>query len=103
MAMTRACSYTLTIETPQDPSVYSSVLITFVQGNSIIIEKNKTQLTIDGNKIIVQLTQAETKQFECGKKAYIQIRCYKAQYEAPGSLVWAIDVYPALDDVILPT
>lgn len=103
MAMTRACSYTLTIETPQDPSVYSSVLITFAQDGVNVIQKNKSQLTIEGNKIIVQLTQAETKQFACGKKAYIQIRCYKAQYEAPGSLVWAVDVYPALDDVILPT
>ena len=102
MGMIRACSYTATIQTPQDPTSYSSILITFSQDGSIVLQKDETGVTFSGNKIIVQLTQAETKSFACGKKAYIQIRCYESAYNAPGSAIFAIDVWPALDDQILP-
>lgn len=103
MAMIRACSYTATIQAPIDPEEYSAILVTFQQDGENLIEKDETQVTFDeGNKIIVQLDQDETKLFTCGKKCFIQIRCYKAQYDAPGSSIWAIDVRPALDDVTLP-
>ena len=103
MAMIRACSYTATIQASTDPEEYSAILVTFQQDGENLIEKDETQVTFDeGNKIIVQLDQDETKLFECCKKCFIQIRCYKAQYDAPGSAIWAIDVKPALDDVTLP-
>ena len=102
MAMIRACSYTATIQAPEDPTTYSAILVTFAQDGENIIEKTEEDVTFEDNNIIVQLDQEETKQFACGKKCYIQIRCYKAQYNAPGSSVWAIDVRPALNDEILP-
>ena len=102
MGMIRACSYTATIQTPQDPTDYSSILITFAQGGNTILQKDETDVLFDGNKVVIQLDQEETKSFTCGKKAYIQIRCYESQYNAPGSAIFAIDVWPALDDQILP-
>ena len=102
MAMIRACSYTATIQTPQDPEEYSAILCTFSQNGNIIVEKDETEITIDDNTVIIQLDQDETKLFECGKKCFLQIRCYKEQYVAPGSSIWAISVYPALNDETLP-
>ena len=102
MAITRACSYTATIQTPEDASNYSAILVTFQQEGTNIIEKDEGDVTIDADgKVIVQLDQTETKQFACGRKALMQIRCYKSQYDAPGSAVWAIDVLPALNDEVL--
>ena len=101
MAIIRACSYTATIQTPEDPTNYSAILITFAQDGTNLINKTESDVTFDDNKVIVQLDQNETKTFTCGKKAYLQIRCYESQYNAPGSMVWGIDVYPALNDEVL--
>ena len=102
MAMIRACSYTATIRTPEDPTTYSAILVTFQQDGVNIIEKDESDVTFEDNTVIVQLDQTETKQFACHKKCFIQIRCYKAQYNAPGSCIWAIDVCPSLNDEVLP-
>lgn len=102
MAITRACSYTATIGLPEDPANYEAILVTFRQREQNVVEKTEAELTFDGNKVVVQLDQAETKQFQCGYKTFLQIRCYKSQYEAPGSAIWSIEVRPALNDSILP-
>lgn len=101
MAIIRACSYTATIQTPENPANYSAINITFAQDGANLISKSKSNVTIQDNKVIVNLDQSETKLFTCGKKAYLQIRCFESQYNAPGSMVWAIDVYPALNDEVL--
>lgn len=97
----RACSYTATIEAPENPTGYSAILVAFQQDGVNKIEKNKSHLTFENNNIIVKLTQEETKLFACGKQVFMQIRCYKSQYNAPGSRIWAINVCPALDDEVL--
>ena len=101
MAMIRACSYTATIQTPEDPTNYSAILVTFQQGGVNLVERDETEVTIQDNKIIVNLDQTDTKLFACGKKAFVQVRCFKSQYNAPGSVVFAIDVLPALNDEVL--
>ena len=87
MAIIRACSYIATIQTPEDPTNYSAILITFAQNGTNLITKTESDVTFDENKVIVRLDQSETKTFTCGKKAYLQIRCYESQYNAPGSMV----------------
>ena len=101
MAIRRACSYTATIQTPEDPTTYSAILVTVAQNGTNIFNKDESDLVFDDGKILLQLDQTETKQLSCGKKAFIQVRCYKSQYEAPGSAVWAVDVCPALNDEVL--
>lgn len=102
MAFIRACSYTCTIETPEDPTEYEAILVTFQQHGSNLLEKTEEDLTFDGNKVVVNLDQSETKLFACGEKVFMQIRCYKSQYEAPGSAIWAMTVQPSLNDSELP-
>ena len=50
---------------------------------------------------LMQLTQEETALFEAGTPAQLQIRCFGGVYNAPGSAVYSVDVWPALDDRIL--
>ena len=101
MGIRRACSYSATIKTPNNPSSYSEILVTFQQNKNNLISKHLEDITISGDSIVVNLNQEETKQFETGKLAYLQVRCYAAEYDAPGSAAWALDVWPALDDAIL--
>ena len=101
MSIRRVCSYSATIQTPEAPSGYSKIIVTFAQDGSNLFTKNKSALTLDDNTVTVKLDQSETKQFVAGKIALMQIRCYKSQYDAPGSAVWAIRVDPALNEDIL--
>ena len=101
MGIRRACSYSATIKTPKDPSTYSEILVTFQQNKTNLISKHLEDITISGDSIVVKLNQTETAQFIAGKLAFLQIRCYAAEYDAPGSAAWPLDVRPALDDTIL--
>ena len=101
MAFRRACSYEATIKTPVDPSEYSAIVVTFKQGDTIV-QKDLDDLTLTSTSVIVQLTQAETAQFEAKKKVHLQIRCYASEYDAPGSKIWSLPVEDSLDDEVLP-
>lgn len=101
MSIRRVCSYSATIQTPVDPSTYSAIVVTFAQAGETIVSKNKSALTLGANSITVNLDQSETKLFDPTKNALMQVRCYKSQYDAPGSEIWAIRVDPALNEDIL--
>ena len=102
MAFRRACSYEATIRTPVAPSNYSAILVTFQQGGVNLVQKALEDLTLTETSVVVQLTQAETALFEAKKNAYLQIRCYASEYNAPGSKIWPLKVEDALDDEVLP-
>lgn len=101
MALRRACSYQANIKTPEAPDTYSAILVTFQQHQQNLFNLDKSQLIIGEELVTVQLDQEQTRQFQAGVPAFLQIRAYKSQYEAPGSKVWTLDVYPALNDEVL--
>lgn len=101
MSIRRACSYNATIQLPEAPSNYSAIMVTFMQNGTNLFNKNKSDLVVDTNTVTVRLDQSETKQFTAGIRAFMQVRCYKSQYEAPGSVVWAIIVEPSLNETVL--
>lgn len=101
MGMRRACSYQATFQTPEPPSNYSDILVTVSQNGENLITKQRYQLLVEDYTVAVQLTQEETALFEAGTPAQIQIRCFGGVYNAPGSAVYSIEVWPALDDRIL--
>lgn len=101
MAILRACSYQATIELPEPPENYTAILVTLSQ-EGVTIEKDQDDLVTEENSIIFQLDQNETKQLTACKHAYMQVRCYKSQYEAPGSKVWVLDVCASLNEDVLP-
>jgi len=103
MAIRRACSYAATITTPEAPSEYSAILVSFAQNGRVLIDldENSAALIIDADSVTAQLSQSDTLLFEAGKPAFLQIRAYKSTYDAPGSKIWAIDVYDSLNTEVL--
>lgn len=101
MGIRRACSYQATFQTPEPPSHYSEILVTISQNGQNLINKPRYQLLVNDFTVAVQLTQEETTQFVAGTTAQIQIRCFGGVYDAPGSAVFSVDVWPALNDTIL--
>lgn len=101
MAIIRCCSYTAGIKTPIDPAEYSEILVTFSQDNKQLVVKRKAELTLQADAVKVQLTQQETSQFTAPGTALLQLRAYKSEYDAPGSRMWAIPVYPTSNEEIL--
>lgn len=102
MGIRRACSYTATIKTPLPPGQYSAIQVTISQNRKNLITKNQAELLVDSDNVILRLTQEETKQFAAGIPAFLQVRCFKSVYEAPGSKMWALEVYPVNNEEILP-
>ena len=109
MAIHRAGTYKITIKTPEPPSEYSSIRITWAQGQRIVIEKTNADsdsVTITDDSVVAVLTQEETLLFApsvgspmgggAGQTAFVQIRCYKNATDAPASAVWPIPVYDSL-------
>ena len=104
MGIRRACSYKTTIQMPETASNYSSILVTFQQNKQNLINLDQTLILTDEDDdkaIIVQLDQTQTKLFAAGVPAFLQVRAYKSQYEAPGSKVYTLEVFPALNDEVL--
>lgn len=104
MAIRRACTWQATITLPEAGTNYSAILVTLGQGRQNLINKRigDAGLTVDGETVIVQLTQEDTLQFAPGEVAFLQIRAYKSTYEAPGSRIWSVDVYDSLNKEVLP-
>lgn len=100
MAIIRACSYSCGVKTPEAPSGYSKILVTFSQGGNKLIDLTENDVTLTSDTVEVKLTQAQTRLFKAGQ-AVMQIRCYKSTYNAPGSKLFAIEVWPALNDEVL--
>ena len=101
MGIRRACSYQVSFQTPQPPAGYSDILVSFGQNGNVLFNKTEDELVIGETSVIAQLTQEETRQFKAGVAAQIQIRCFASTYNAPGSKEFFVDVWPALNDVIL--
>ena len=102
MAMIQACSYRATIQTPLAPENYSAIVVTFSQLGTILVTKTKGQLTLQDGLAIVSLSQAETKLFTAGVPALMQCRCYRSEYDAPGSALLPIEVWPSNYLGVLP-
>ncbi len=101
MGIRRACSYQASIKTPKPPDTYSVILVTFQQDGDNLVQKDLQDLDCDETYVRVNLNQEETALFKASIPAYLQIRCYAAEHDAPGSKAWPLDVFPALDDQIL--
>lgn len=113
MAIHRAGTYSATIKTPLAPSEYSKIRITFSQNQQEILIKNQgdTGVTIGEDYVEVTLTQNETLLFRpsapspmgapSGAPAFLQVRCYASDLDAPASATWRIEVYDALNQEVL--
>ena len=109
----RLGTYSCSFRSRRDPAEYSKILVTFSQGQQIIVEKTQgdTGLEINGNLIEITLTQEETSRFRpsagspmgraTAPTAFVQIRAYKGPLDAPAGKTWPLNVYDALDEEVL--
>lgn len=96
-----------------DPSDYTRILITYTQGDKIVLEKEKEALTIDettnpctGNTewaAWYKMTQDETKLFDAnsGKPVRVQVRALTPGGDALASDKKTISIVDVLNDEVL--
>lgn len=109
----RAGTYPATFKTPLPPAQYSKIRVSFSQNQQLLIEKENgdTGVTLNAVTVEVVLTQAETLLFrpsvpspmggQTGAPAFVQIRCYKSDLDAPASACWVVPVYDALNQQVM--
>lgn len=109
----RAGTYPATIKTPKAPTEYSAIQVTFSQNQQVLVTKELGDegLTINGDAVEVVLTQEETLRFQPSAgspmgavknaPAFLQIRCYASDLDAPASACWPIPVYDSLTQEVL--
>lgn len=102
MPIIKGASFAATIQTPLPAESYSALRVTFAQGGQVIAAKDKTALLLQNGLVIAQLSQEETLGFMAGAPALMQIRCYRSEYDAPGSCCWPIPVLPSNEEEVLP-
>ena len=122
--MIRATTPKHTFIFENDPSIYSRILITYAQGDKIVMEKEKDDLTIEEVTVEVpdndcstndgettktewhawyRLTQDETKKFQAtpGNQVKVQVRVLTVAGEALASDKKTITVQDVLNDEVL--
>lgn len=98
--MRRLTTPTHTFTLPFDASVVDKFLLTYVQNDIIVLEKNEQEVLADGNVWSVELTQEETKKFKPGV-ASCQIRILTKDDKALASDVFQIGVRQVFNEVVL--
>lgn len=110
--MIRATTPKHTFIFEDDPTAYERILITYVQGDEIVMEKEKDDLTFETVETecltteyhaSLRLTQDETKKFQAssGKPVRVQVRVLTSSGEALASDKKTIGVQDVLNDEVL--
>lgn len=110
--MIRATTPKHTFIFDEDPTLYSRILITYVQNDKVVMEKNKEDLTFETVTTPCEtteyhawyrLTQDETKMFDAtpGRQIKIQVRVLTPAGEALASDKKTINVQDVLNDEVL--
>lgn len=96
-----------------DPSLFQKILISYAQGDKIVMEKTKDNLTMEpvmnafgdlvGYSAWFRMTQEETKSFlgGAGKQVTVQVRVLTAANEALASDKKSFSVQDVLNDEVL--
>ena len=76
-------------EMPIDVGLIDEMVVTYAQGEEVVLEKRKADAEMHGNKVVIELTQEETARFEGGKMVVIQMKVKTAD----GSVVNSENIY----------
>ena len=86
---------------PIDPATFEKILITYSQGKTIVLEKTKDDLTIDGMIARFRMTQEEANAFRVNDAVKIQVRVLTYAGDALASNIIQIGVKEVLNDAVL--
>lgn len=91
-----------TYDIPFDVSLIADLRVSYAQNGKEVVVKKKEDVTLDGNTITVELSQAETFLFDCGKRVVdIQVRVLTVNGDALCSNVMTMQVEKCLNNEVL--
>jgi hypothetical protein len=100
--MIRATTPTHTFVLPFDYATnVVKLLITYKQGDAIVVEKEEKDVSINSNKITTILTQEETKLFNVNETVRIQVKILTKEGGVMASNVFTVAVSEILNDEVM--
>lgn len=104
--MYRVTTPTHTFTLPIETATCTEILVTYRQGKTIINKhyENGTLpagMTLDGNNVVIRLTQEETKRFDGEEMAFVQVRVLTTAEDAFASQVFSVFINDVLNEEIL--
>lgn len=103
--MYRVTTPTHTFTLPDAANTYSVIQIAYRQKSVNLVKQYEdgtapSGMELDGNNVIIMLTQEETKQFSAGS-AKVQVRVLTAQGEALASKIFTISIDDVINEEVL--
>lgn len=84
-----------------DPSLIKDVEITYAQDDSTVLTKHLKDCTLEGNTLILKLTQQDTFEFNHKKSIQVQLRALMMDNTVLGAYVKTITVEKCLSNEVL--
>ena len=101
MSIDRGTNPENTFKLPFELIAPKQVWLTYAQDDVIIIDRDKTSITISGNTLKVELTQDETLKLDHRKQVQVQIRALTADNVAIRSNIKEYSVSKILKDGVI--
>lgn len=98
--MIRGTTPTLEFVLPFEASLLAAAYVTFVQSDSVVLDKPLSECAIDGNKMTVKLTQEDTLKLKTGL-VEVQIRARTADGDVIASDIILTGAQKILKDGVI--
>lgn len=85
----------------ESPADFEKIVVTYAQRGRVLINRDKSQLSIDATTVYLRLTQVETLLFTSGVPVEIQIRVLRQDGTADASPIYRVPVEAVLNDSVL--
>lgn len=99
--MIKGTTPTHTFILPFDVSNIKESKVTYAQNDSEVLSKTAVDCTLTENKIIVELTQADTLKFDASQNVQIQLRVLTQEDKALASKIAVRPVYKVLNNEVM--
>jgi hypothetical protein len=99
--MIRGTTPTLSFKLPFEISLLEVLYISMSQNGNVVIEKEISDCSIDGNTLAIKLTQEDTLKFLYGSNVKIQIRAKTKEGEAIASNIITTSVENILKNGVI--
>ena len=96
--MIRGTTPTLEFVLPFDTATIAEASVTLAQRGGVVLTKKLESCKCEGEKLTVQLTQAETLQLQCGCITEIQVRVRTKSGDALASDIIKVNTHRILED-----
>lgn len=99
--MIRGTTPTHIFNLPFAASTISALSVTYKQDGETLLKKQKADCTLDGNAVIVKLTQEESLKFTARDSVEVQLKVKDASGDVIAHTVKSIPVKRILDEEVL--